>query len=75
MKNYVIAAIVIIIIIGGVLWYKGKNNVTPVDNGVTPTETPIPTDANGNPIDTSSATVNSTTTINSTTTNNYPAAQ
>jgi len=30
MKNYVIAAVVIILIIGGIVWYKG-NNATPVE--------------------------------------------
>lgn len=38
MRNYIIAAIVIIIVIGGILWYKNKAN-TPVDNGVATTTT------------------------------------
>jgi hypothetical protein len=39
MKNYVIAAVVIILIIGAIVWYRGRN-VTPVDTSdVTATTT------------------------------------
>jgi uncharacterized protein YoxC len=52
MKNYIIAAIVIIIIIGGIIWYKNKAN-TPVDNGVaTTTDTTAAPDVNGTSTDT-----------------------
>ncbi len=43
MKNYVIAAVVIILIIGGIVWYKG-NNATPVDTSDVATTTDVVTD-------------------------------
>ena len=44
MKNYVIAAVVIILIIGGIVWYRG-NNATPVDTiDTTATSTDVVTE-------------------------------
>ncbi|MFA6416051.1 MAG: hypothetical protein WCW56_01015 [Candidatus Paceibacterota bacterium] len=37
MKNYIIVAIVIILIIAGVVWYSNKGTVAPVDNMATTT--------------------------------------
>ncbi len=36
MRNYIIAAIIIILVIGGIIYYRGKNTA-PVDNGVATT--------------------------------------
>lgn len=38
MKNYVIAAVVIILIIGGIVWFRGRT-ATPVDMSDTATTT------------------------------------
>jgi len=43
MKNYVIAAVVIILIIGGIVWYRGNNAtpVAPVDETASSTDTVV----------------------------------
>ena len=56
MKNYIIAAIVIIIIIGGILYFKNKNTA-PVDSNVATS-----TESAGIPVDGTVATDTASTT-------------
>jgi hypothetical protein len=41
MKNYIIAAVVIILIIGGIVWVRSNNVATPVDTDINATTTDV----------------------------------
>jgi len=57
MKNYIIVAIIIILIIVGVVWYKANNSVVPVTDESTVTTEPAPaTDGTTAPLDGSDVT-------------------
>jgi len=74
MKNYIIVAVIIILIIVGVVWYKSKSPAMPVGDEVDITTEPVAPidDTSMMPVDDSS--VDSTTMITtSTTTTTAPA--
>jgi len=46
MKNYIIVAVIILIIIGAVVWFSNKNTSTDL-----PADVEIPADASGTPVE------------------------